>query len=350
MTLEPTPRKSGIRLVLRAAFGFSVAAWLIYMIVNAPGVDVAHQFRSSHKGLLLTAMAAYGLTYPLAVVRWRLLLRVQGLNLPVWTIVRLVFIGGFFNLMVPGAVGGDVVKAAFLAGQTPGRRVESLLTIFVDRVLGAVGLLILTALSILGSYSFLRATDPRLGVAALLFGGLGTLAVVALWALTWRHRWWHLAAARASRRFVERILPASAISLAGRALRALDLYRDAPGALAACAALSVLVHVAVTLAVILLARAMGEGNVGIAHYFLAVQLANGAAMVPLTPGGLGGRDVILFLILSQSGADAARAASIPVMFSATIALYALAGGVVFIFDPIRSRMGSQVEGIPESSR
>lgn len=324
--------------VLRALLGFAVAAWIIHAIMNAPGVDVVAAFRGSNKRMLVAAVLAYAIGYPLMIVRWRMLLQVQGLHLSPQTMLRLVLIGNFFNLVVPGAVGGDVAKAAVLAGQTPGKRVEALLTIFVDRVLGAVGLLVLAALSVAGSYSFLRQADPRLGVAALAFGLFGLLSICGLWALVWRDRWAHLALAQAARRFVEKVIPLHVTTLARRAVHALDLYRDTPGVLLGGALLSVCVHAVATLVVILLARALGENHVGIAHYLLAVQVANGIAMVPLTPGGLGGRDLIVFLLLSHDGVDTAKAAAIPVMYSAIVTLWALVGGAVFIFDPIRGKM------------
>jgi uncharacterized protein (TIRG00374 family) len=317
--------------VLRPLLGVTVAAWLVYALLHAPGVDVVATLQKSDKSLLLAAMAVYSIGFPIMVVRWQALLRVQGFHLPPLTMLRLVLVGNFFNLVVPGAVGGDVAKAACLAAHTPeGRRVEGLLTVFVDRIVGGIGLLVLTSFSIAASWRFLRAADPRLGALALSIGGVGVAAVLGVWAVLWRERWAHLAVARWARRFIERVLPGRVVDMARRVVHALDLYRSTPGTVLFTVALSVAGHAVATFVVILLARAAGENGAGIDKYFLAVQVANAVGMIPLTPGGIGGRDVVMFLLLSKAGASASQAAVVPVLYSATATLWALAGGGVYL--------------------
>jgi uncharacterized membrane protein YbhN (UPF0104 family) len=45
-----------------------------------------------------------------SVLRWQLLLKGQGLNVPLAETFRLTMIGVFFNTAIPGAVSGDLVK------------------------------------------------------------------------------------------------------------------------------------------------------------------------------------------------------------------------------------------------
>ena len=76
----------------------------------------------------------------LTSLRWRLLLAGQGISLTVFRAVSLTFQGQMFSLFMPGgAVGGDVLKAAFLTRETQnGRKLEGVTTIFLDRVIGIV--------------------------------------------------------------------------------------------------------------------------------------------------------------------------------------------------------------------
>ena len=50
-------------------------------------------------------------SFLIVVTRWWRLLAVSGCPTTWWNALRLTFIGMFFNLVVPGLTGGDVIKA-----------------------------------------------------------------------------------------------------------------------------------------------------------------------------------------------------------------------------------------------
>ncbi len=70
----------------------------------------------------------------------------QDLPFRVQDALRLGFIGYLFNYVAPGAVGGDLIKASMIAREQTERRLVAVATVFLDRVVGLVGLLILGAL------------------------------------------------------------------------------------------------------------------------------------------------------------------------------------------------------------
>jgi glycosyltransferase 2 family protein len=75
----------------------------------------------------------------LTLVRWYLLVRCQGLPLTLGNALRLGMIGCFFNLVLPGSVGGDIAKAAALAREQS-RRTVAVSTVIMDRIIGLWGL------------------------------------------------------------------------------------------------------------------------------------------------------------------------------------------------------------------
>lgn len=70
----------------------------------------------------------------LTFMRWFLLVRAQDLPFRVPDAIRLGFIGTFFNTFMPGSVGGDVIKAAFLAREQD-RRTAAVSTVIMDRAI-----------------------------------------------------------------------------------------------------------------------------------------------------------------------------------------------------------------------
>ena len=72
----------------------------------------------------------------LTFLRWWLLVTGIGLPFTVKEAFRLGLLGEACNFVGPGAAGGDLVKAVWLAKDSPGRRASAVATVLLDRVLG----------------------------------------------------------------------------------------------------------------------------------------------------------------------------------------------------------------------
>jgi hypothetical protein len=98
----------------------------------------------------IPASALVALLITLLALRWRIFLRQQGLELPFSTIFSLTWAGQFFNSVLPGSTGGDVVKIYQLCRLAPDRKAAAAATVVVDRfsALAALGALVIIALAI----------------------------------------------------------------------------------------------------------------------------------------------------------------------------------------------------------
>ena len=104
-------------------------------------------WRRSNKSLLVLAVVIYfPLVIPLAQ-RFRILLRVQGIDLSFRESVRLTFAGNFLNFTTPlGSNAGDLFKAYFASLHTH-RKTEAVTTVVLDRIIG-LGTLVFVAATI----------------------------------------------------------------------------------------------------------------------------------------------------------------------------------------------------------
>lgn len=94
------------------------------------------------------AFAAHLTAVVMTFQRWFLLVRAVELPIAFRDALRLGFIGNVFNLVIPGAVGGDVIKAAFFCReQGEGKKTRAISSIVIDRVLGLLGLFLLGSCS-----------------------------------------------------------------------------------------------------------------------------------------------------------------------------------------------------------
>ena len=138
--------------LLAAKIGVSVAilGYLIFSAFQNPDfVNMLEGWRNwlwwRLAGAVLLVLAAVALT----VCRWQMLARTLGLEFSTREALRVGFLGYAVNLLPLGLVGGDAVKAVFLSRLNPTRRTEAVATVFVDRVIGLVALLILASLGTL---------------------------------------------------------------------------------------------------------------------------------------------------------------------------------------------------------
>ena len=110
----------------------------------------------------------------LTTLRWWLLMRARGIDIGFLQVGRLTLAGYFFNLCMPGATGGDVMKAYYAAKGTD-QRADAVVSIAIDRLCGLVGLVLIVG--IIGLFSL---DDPLiLKLTLAMWCGLIALLTVA---------------------------------------------------------------------------------------------------------------------------------------------------------------------------
>ena len=131
--------------------------------------------------LLALALAIYLVGIVSTFVRWYLLVRVIEPRFTLRAAVLLGFIGIVFNLVIPGAVGGDLIKAAYLVRMHI-KKTQAIASMVIDRILGLLGLFILA--SIAGGLVWATVpSDVRpLILAAWVATGMGVLLLAAIFA------------------------------------------------------------------------------------------------------------------------------------------------------------------------
>jgi uncharacterized membrane protein YbhN (UPF0104 family) len=96
--------------------------------------------------LLLAAWALLGIPFFVTAIRWRGLMRPQGIQMPLGKCLQLTFVGQFYSIMLPSLTGGDLVKIVYAARLT-GSKTKSFITIILDRVIGLVALMAIASTS-----------------------------------------------------------------------------------------------------------------------------------------------------------------------------------------------------------
>src|SRR5262249_31113441 len=117
----------------------------------------------------------------LTFVRWFVLYRAVDVPMRLGDAFRLGFIGNVFNLVIPGAVGGDVVKAGFGYRLVPAeRRARCLASVVIELLVGLLGLFLLAALMGAVAWGRVTADVHRLTLVAVAATACGVIGLCVL--------------------------------------------------------------------------------------------------------------------------------------------------------------------------
>jgi uncharacterized membrane protein YbhN (UPF0104 family) len=245
--------------------------------------------------------------YSINLIRWRILLYAYGATrLPSWPkAARLFLISAFYNLL-PGAVGGDVLRGYATRGCfAGGEAARSLSVVLVERVLGLAGLVALTA--------SVAVKSPLGGDLVLFYSGLGLAAALSA-----------ILGLVLGRRFAG-VLPGKLGQLAG-SLPGIEV----PRAFLLAASISVLTHVSIALGAHAIVHDLAPA-VSLSDSLIIIPLGTLAAYFPATVAGAGARDTALGILFGQVGVPVADALTVSLSLLGCQLLISAVGGLLQAF-------------------
>ncbi|MET0392837.1 MAG: lysylphosphatidylglycerol synthase transmembrane domain-containing protein [Chitinophagaceae bacterium] len=158
--------KLGLKIIVSAA-----CLWYVSGKIDFTKAGAA--LRSANWLYLVLALAAFVVSKWLSALRLNIYFRNTGLRLPEWTNTKLYWLGMFYNLLLPGSISGDAYKVILLTRryQVPYRKTTA--AVLLDRFSGLLGLaLILAAYGVVvldGLYTAAAVGGALLGVAVFYF-------------------------------------------------------------------------------------------------------------------------------------------------------------------------------------
>jgi uncharacterized protein (TIRG00374 family) len=170
-------RRKYISYILR----FVVAGTALYLAFRGENFkQVIDVLLGLNLWIFAGAIGVYILGQLIFVSRWSLLLRVQSIRIGFWPAVRLHFLGLFYNNCLPGSIGGDLPRAWYVTRHTD-KKLEAALSVFVDRVIGLTGMLIMA----FGCYWFIPEETRKGGFnfsfELNIFGRIAEYKSVLIW-------------------------------------------------------------------------------------------------------------------------------------------------------------------------
>lgn len=166
--------RTWLATLLRYAICIAAVSWVVH---HTRWDQLVQVWTAANKPLLLLSIVCFGPALLLIAIRLKLLLDVHDIRLTIWESIKVTFAGNFvINALPVGTPGGDSVKAFYVARNTP-RKHEAVTVVFFDRVIGVLGLVLMSGLVILLDWHnpAFKGWGRLIGVLVLCFLGGGAL-------------------------------------------------------------------------------------------------------------------------------------------------------------------------------
>jgi uncharacterized protein (TIRG00374 family) len=156
----------------------SIVAGLLGWMISSGKLDLK-QLKIFLEPIVLIVSVAVWVVNPLLLgtCRWWLLLKGANLECNFKRAMLFQTIGFFFNTAMPGAVGGDLIKAIYIVKdqKIPSGKTAALLTVLLDRVVGLIGLFVMGSIAALVYFNQIKNS----AFAVQMMTGLKVVAVVS---------------------------------------------------------------------------------------------------------------------------------------------------------------------------
>jgi len=276
-------------------------------------------FAQTNKPMFVALMAACVLPILFMSLRWWLLLRGHGFDVPLRRIFFVTYAGAFFNNFLPGAVGGDLTKA-ILAASGQERKAAIAGTVILDRLIGLGTMIVMASISLtpfLGRFS-----NP--GLAYLIYGLLG--AMVVGYGVYFSPLFRKLLGLLPFRKVVDEL---DGVFRSAKEKKAL---------VGQAAALSFFAQAVGILIIYGLAVAMGIPGIGVWMFFIFEPIIFIVTALPISVGGWGVQEVLYRELFGRfGGIDPNQAIALSVLFKLSMILMSIPGGVLFAMGAARRR-------------
>jgi uncharacterized membrane protein YbhN (UPF0104 family) len=255
-------------------------------------------------GHALFALLLYAVAQLISGVRWWLIGRRLGLDVPLLEYFRLYFVGTLFNFLLPSSVGGDVVRAVQL-GSGSQRRRAAVCSVLADRLSG-VGLLLAV-----GSVGLICAP--------------GHLPGWLRWCV------WAMTAVAVAGALLVQLRPgfAQRVPVLGLPFECVEVLLRPRRTLFVTTVLSLVIQAFNVWLVVVLGSGLHLA-VPAAVYWALVPTVTLLTLLPISVNGMGVREGAMVLLLAPYGITTAQAVSLGFVWFATTSATSLAGVVCWL--------------------
>lgn len=276
--------------------------------------------------LLWAAVLIFPVTVIICSLRWHALLGALDIHIPRSRAFVITMVGQFYSSFLPGSTGGDVPKAFYAAKQTPHKH-AAVMSVFVDRVIGLLALIMLGGVMAGAMAIYLRLQAQQgggpvgrmCGYVAMMCAAIicGTAAGLFCFFQPTLRRVLGLDFILAHLPMQEHIQ---------HVIQIMSRYRQRPGLVLWAILITLPVHITVVVSAMLAGRAF-QLPISSGYYFVAVPVIVLVGAIPISPQGAGVMEYFAIKLTERQGATVSQAVALTMSIRLVQILWNLTGGI-----------------------
>ncbi|MDD5005458.1 MAG: lysylphosphatidylglycerol synthase transmembrane domain-containing protein [Candidatus Omnitrophica bacterium] len=304
--------KSFLSFILK----ISISIALLIFLFNR--IDIRHTvfyIRAVEPLYFICAVLLFLFVIYLGIARWEILLKALKHDLTFGRIFISYCGGLFFNVFLPSSIGGDIVRTTDLALHTKDSS-SIFATVFLDRVLGFVGLVLVAISGFLIGHICGLDYDFRLSLFIIIF----TAILICIFAILFSKRIFNL---------VNKLLIFKTLkNYLAKFHDCCHSFRFQKTILVKTIFLSVILQASYAAVFYLVGLSLGI-KLNIIHYLIFVPIIGSVTILPISIGGLGLRDNAAVVLFSTLGVAADRVVAMTLINFAFLFFIGVLGGIIY---------------------
>ncbi len=295
------------------------SVFLIWWVLRGTSfTEIFMAMRSAHVPLLVLGFSLHFLIYYVGAHRWRVLLKVQGVNASIRFLIGSWMVCVFLSHLLPSIVGGDVIRA-YDSWRLGISKTGAVAVIFWDRLMGMLALLLFAFGALLLSkkmtahLSFLSFW-LQLGIIGMLLG----ICVILAFSDT-------MAA------LIAKIRVPFSLKVEGtlrKIVSELQKLKSWKCALPTVLGLSLVLHANYIIHFYIISRAL-DLSIPVYTFFLIIPLTIFAMMIPASINGIGIRENVFVFFFCPLGLSKPEAIAFAWLVYGILVCHGLLGGIIY---------------------
>jgi glycosyltransferase 2 family protein len=322
-------KKDNLITVLKIIISLGLMIALFYYFLSDPVKREALLtiLAAANYWYLLLALIIYILAIITNAIKWFILLRAQGVPVPLGPVTNYTFVGFFFNNFFPANIGGDIMRGYGLARYTE-QSAEAAVSVVVDRIMGLLAFMFTAVVAALlvvyvlpaGADQALNNSLTYIGIVAII----GTIGIAIAFATMLSDRLRQLVGKLFAIKFLQPFQP-----LYQRLSDAFGAYRHQYGALLSAFAVGVGTVLLTGLVDVVIVAGL-PGYIPPIYIFLFNPIIAVALVAPISIGGLGTMSALYVYFYGLVGVPGPLAFAVSLIKQVIIYVGSLPGGVLWL--------------------
>ncbi len=264
--------------VLKNSFKITIAILLLWFLIHNSWLNMSLLTAVLYSPLrLLYFVIIIYMCIALSAWRWYRLNVAQNFKISYGDTFMAVYIGFAFNNLLPGSVGGDVVRVAYLFKRIPQNKVAGILSVLTDRVTGLLGVIFgISLIGLFWTHLFMNEHTLTMLFYFCVSVSVSVVVVLALLLLfpgrfdlsTW-------------------VVKFKSLPKISHLLASLNMYKQVPWILVECIFVSIIVQILMVIGIQEISIMQHFEAINFLHYLAANMISQLATLIPISPGGLG---------------------------------------------------------------